>query len=67
METTRTKLSRAEVAKLVRTREHYHLAMRKAGYDMPSLSSSMCSLKFMQKARKGIYFIPKRSDTANIK
>ena len=40
--------------------------MRKAGYDMPTLSSSICTMKFMEKGRKGYYFIPKRTDTANI-
>ena len=37
VETTR-RISAAEAAKLVRTTKHYYLAMRKAGYDLPSES-----------------------------
>ena len=63
---SRNKISRDEVSKLIRSRKDWHLAMRKHGYVMPSLSSRICSMKFMKKAQKGYFFIPKKSDTRNV-
>ena len=42
-----------------------HMAMRKAGYEMPALNSAICSMKFMKRVRKGYFSIPKRQQTAN--
>ena len=35
------------------------------GYDVPSLSSGICSINFLKRGREGYYFIPKYSQTAN--
>ena len=59
-------ISRSDASKVIRNRTHLHLAMRKAGYLMPSLSSPICSMKFMQKARKRIFFIPKKTEAVNV-
>lgn len=62
VESSSNSISRSDAAKVVRNRTHLHLAMRKAGYLMPSLSSPICTMKFMQKARKRIFFIPKKTE-----
>ena len=56
-----SKISRQDASRLVRSRAQYHLAMRKADYIMPSLSSELCTMKFMTKGRKGFFYIPKKS------
>lgn len=66
VESNSNSISRSDAAKLVRNRAHLHLAMRKAGYVMPSLSSPICTIKFMQKARKRIFFIPKKHEVGII-
>lgn len=60
------KISRDEASKLIRSRSHFHLAMRKHGYMMPKLNSRICTMKFMIKAKKGYFFIPMRSDTRDV-
>ena len=62
VESSSNSISRSDAALVVRNRTHLHLAMRKAGYLMPSLSSPICTMKFMQKARKRIFFIPKKTE-----
>lgn len=63
---SKNSISRQEASKLVRSRQDYHLAMRKAGYRMPKLSSRICTMKFMEKGRKGFFFIPKKEQCANV-
>ena len=60
------KISKADVSKLIRSRAHYHMAMRKHGYMMPKLNSRICTMKFVIKAKKGYFFIPMRSDARNV-
>ena len=62
VESSSNSISRSDGSKVIRNRTHLHLAMRMAGYLMPSLSSPICSIKFMQKARKRIFFIPKKTE-----
>ena len=66
VESSSNSISRSDAAKVVRNRTHLHLAMRKAGYLMPSLSSPICTMKFMEKARKRIFFIPKKEEVGNV-
>ena len=40
--------------------------MRKAGYMMPKLSSRICTMKFMVKARKGYFYVPKKEICGNV-
>ena len=61
VESNSNSISRSDASKVVRNREHLHLAMRKAGYLLPSLNSPICTMKFMQKARKRIFFVPMKS------
>ena len=60
------KISKADVSKVIRSRAHLHLAMRKFGYLMPKLSSRICTMKFMRKAKEGYFLIPTKADTRDV-
>ena len=60
------KISKADVSKLIRSRAHWHMAMRKHGYVMPKLSSRICTMKFMRKGKDGHFYIPTKADTCNV-
>ena len=60
------KISRAELSKILRSAKDFHMICRRNSYIMPALSSRACSLKFMMKIKKGYFFCPKKSHTANI-
>ena len=60
------KISRAELAKILRSAKDFHTICRRNHYVMPALSSRACTLKFMMKIRQGYFFCPKKSHVANI-
>lgn len=63
---SKNKISKADVSKLIRSRAHWHEAMRKHGYVMPKLSSRICTMKFMRKGKDGYFYIPTRADTRDV-
>ena len=60
------KISKADVSKVIRSRPHFHEAMRKFNYVMPKLSSRICTMKFMRKAKEKYFFIPTKADTRDV-
>ena len=52
-------IDRRSVALRVRSREDYWRAMVANGYLMPSVKSQMCTIKFFESVRKGLYWCPK--------
>ena len=52
-------LNRNDVNGKVRSRDDYWRAMVLNGYYMPNEKSSICTLKWMEGVRRGIYWCPK--------
>ena len=46
----------------VRNKPHFHEAMRRAGYEMPSINSALCSLEFMFGVRENYFYCIKSND-----
>ena len=61
VESNSNSISRSDGAKAIRNRKHLHTAMRMAGYLLPSLNAPICTMKFLHKARKRIFFVPMKS------
>ena len=55
-------ISYSEVSKFVRSHRQMHLAMSRDGWCLPSVSSAICTLEFLDKVRDGTIFAPHHRD-----
>ena len=56
------KISYEEASKYIRNKPHLHEAVARDGWELPTLSSSICSMEFLQNVRNGSVYCPRRED-----
>ena len=52
----------SSAAFFIRNRKHFHEAMEKSGFCLPSMHSAMCTLEWMYGVRFGTYYCPQIKD-----
>ena len=55
-------LSYSDVSKFVRSHKQLHAAMSRDGWRLPSVSSALCTLEFLDNVREGIVYCPHHRD-----
>ena len=51
-------LSIQSVAASVRKKEHFYEALLRCGFHLPALKSTLCSLDYLEKVKRGLLWCP---------